>query len=140
VFVLLGVFFLTAMTYAPSVRLFPVLVSVVGLVIVVLRFITTIRGHKITLPKMSQVFGGSEGGMAWWVTMLLLVGYGLSVPFLGMLVSSILWFGAVCYLSGYYRQPRAWRAIAITLVLIVVVLFGSESLLRIDLPVGFLGI
>jgi putative tricarboxylic transport membrane protein len=140
VFALLAIFLTTSMTYAPSVRLFPVIVSVVGIVIVVYRFLVTVRGHKITLPKFTEVFAGSEGGMPWWMTMGLLVLYALAVPFLGMLIASVLWFGAVCYLSGYYRRPGAWRAIAITLVLIFVVLFGSESLLRMNLPVGVFGI
>jgi hypothetical protein len=140
VFALLAVFLATSMAYAPAVRLFPVIVSVVGIVIVVYRFFVSVRGHKITLPKFSEVFAGSTGGMAWWMTMLLLVLYALAVPFLGMLISSVLWFGAVCYYSGYYRRPGAWRAIAITLVLIFVVLFGSESLLRVNLPVGIFGI
>ena len=58
----------------------------------------------------------------------------------GMLVASVLWFGAVCYFSGYYRKPGAWQAIAITLVVVLVILYGAENLLRMDLPIGVFGI
>lgn len=139
VFLVLALFLATSLTYAPSVRLFPMITCVVGMVIVTLRLVAAVRGRTFTLPRLSGKPRFTPGAIPWWVTLLLLVVYAIAVWALGMLVASVVWLATAVYLTGYHRRPGALKAVAITAVLLITLLLGAERLLRIDLPVGPLG-
>jgi putative tricarboxylic transport membrane protein len=136
---LLLLFLSVSLTYSPEVRLFPMIVSVTGLVLAVSRLVVAVRGKKLAFPSLSAVLARPKEGMAWSWTLALLVLYALAVPFLGLVVASGVFFVAVAFLSGYARGTRHWIIVAITTVAVLLCLMGASSVLRMELPAGIFG-
>lgn len=139
IFVVLAIFLATSMTYSPSVRLFPMITSIVGMVIVALRLVVAVRGRTFALPRWPSAIALTPGALPWWLTLVMLVVYALAVLTLGMLTASVAFFIATMYLTAYHRKPGAWKAISMIAVILVVAMLGAERVLRIDLPVGAFG-
>jgi hypothetical protein len=132
---LLAVFLATSFGYSPDVRLFPVIVSVVGLALMAVWIVGAVRHSKIT----PWAFGGLtrvKGGLPWLYGLALLVGYAVLVPAIGFLAASVIYFVVTVVVAGYKLTRLRALAVAATTGGIVLFLLAFPRFLQIELPVG----
>jgi hypothetical protein len=131
------VFLVTSFSYSAEVRLFPVIVCIVGLILSLYWLFVAVRTKKITRSAFTGLSVG-KGGMPWLIGLASLVVYALAVPVLGFLIASTLYFVLVPIFAGYKMANGRWKPIAATAVGVVLFLFVFTRFLQVDLPPGVL--
>jgi putative tricarboxylic transport membrane protein len=138
VILILLVFLVTSFSYSPDVRLFPVIVSSVGIVLTVLWIIGALRTSKIT-PFAFKGLKPDKGGLAWLATLVVLLAYVVLVPIVGFSAASAIFFVVVVVISGFRMVEGRWILVVATTIGIFAFLFLFAQLLQVELPVGLLG-
>jgi putative tricarboxylic transport membrane protein len=131
---LFAAFAVAGLGYKPEVRLFPMLVSGVGLVLSIYRGAGAVWGKRLQ-PLRWVVVPPFGGRLPWWYTVPLLFVYAFLVPVLGFVAASVLWLVSVVLLVGY----RRFGVVAVSAVGLVMFLVGFARLLHVILPAGILG-
>jgi putative tricarboxylic transport membrane protein len=127
-------FLITSLRYGAAVRLFPMLVSVVGLALTA-RHLWSVARRPAPPPAVEDAHTPLIG---WVHGLALLCGYALLVPVIGFVAASLAYFVLVLVLSGYTREAGRWRAAGAMTIAVGVLLFGFARLLSVDLPGGML--
>jgi hypothetical protein len=117
----------------PGPGFFPLFLGVIlGLLSLIFVLIKAFEGTRRITPLRSQ-----KAGRRVSVTLGVLILYGVLFPFMGYLLST---FSLVFYFLCL-AYPKRWLSCAILSVLISVLFyFGFQTMLRIHLPEGILGI
>ncbi len=125
---------IASLGYSPQVRLFPVIVSIVGLILSAYWLAGAARKKKIK-PLELKAKGFASGQTPWWHSLALLLAYAILVPVAGLVPSSVLYFVSVAVLAGY----RKWNVVGVCAVGIVVFLMVFAQALKVALPAGLWG-
>ena len=89
---ILSVFLFSAFRYPSAVRLFPVIVSITGLVLTAYWFLSALRSDKIKPLALNPIS---------FVWLGLLVAYAVLVPVTGLVVASGVFFLLVMFIARY---------------------------------------
>ena len=125
---------ITSLGYSPQVRLFPVIVSIAGLILNAYWLVSAVLGKKIK-PLDLKAKDFALGQTPWRHSLALLLAYAISVLVIGLIPSSVIYFVAVAALAGY----RKWRVVGACAVGIVVFLVVFAQALKVALPAGLWG-
>jgi hypothetical protein len=136
--VLLAVFLYEARGYGPAARLFPVIATVSGLTLVLARLvglkgILLGRGWRLALRNLG-LRHDSDGGLVWYQSMALMIGYLLLTYLIGSVVAGAVYLVAASLLMGYRRKPVVFAVAALSVVLSL----GFAKAVGIVLPQGIL--
>ena len=133
---ILLIFLLSSFRYSSEVRLFPVIVSSAGLVLMAYWLLTTMSARKIKQPSSEDIH--SAGGVPAVLGVGLLGVYALLVPAAGFIIASMIFFVLVMFLSSSRRESKRWRVVSVLTIAIGVFLLSFERLLQVNLPTGLL--
>ncbi len=129
-----GAFLITAQQYSLASRLFPCLISAVGLIFIIWRLFVIIR--HISFGDLRWIHRATlfTGSMSWQWSIVTMVGYILSMYILGFIVGSALYVVVVVVLSG----GRKWTSAVFVGSLIAVIVFLIAKMIHLQLPLGLL--
>jgi len=133
---ILLIFLLSSFRYSSEVRLFPVIVSSAGLVLMAYWLLTTMSARKIKQPSSEDIH--SAGGVPAVLGVGLLGVYALLVPAAGFIIASMIFFVLVMFLSSSRRESKRWRVVSVLTIAIGLFLLSFERLLQVNLPTGLL--
>ena len=133
---ILLIFLLSSFRYSSEVRLFPVIVSSAGLVLMAYWLLTTMSARKIKQPSSEDIH--SAGGVPAVLGVGLLGVYALLVPAAGFIIASMIFFVLVMFLSSSRRESKGWRIVSVLTIAIGLFLLSFERLLQVNLPTGLL--
>ena len=133
---ILLIFLLSSFRYSSEVRLFPVIVSSAGLVLMAYWLLTTMSARKIKQPSSEDIH--SAGGVPAVLGVGLLGVYALLVPAAGFIIASMIFFVLVMFLSSSRRESKRWRMVSVLTIAIGLFLLSFERLLQVNLPTGLL--
>ena len=133
---ILLIFLLSSFRYSSEVRLFPVIVSSAGLVLMAYWLLTTMSARKIKQPSSEDIH--SAGGVPAVLGVGLLGVYALLVPAAGFITASMSFFVLVMFLSSSRRESKRWRMVSVLTIAIGLFLLSFERLLQVNLPTGLL--
>ena len=133
---ILLIFLLSSFRYSSEVRLFPVIVSSAGLVLMAYWLLTTMSARKIKRPSSEDIH--SAGGVPAVLGVGLLGVYALLVPAAGFIIASMIFFVLVMFLSSSRRESKRWRVASVLTIAIGLFLLSFERLLQVNLPTGLL--
>jgi len=133
---ILLIFLLSSFRYSSEVRLFPVIVSSAGLVLMAYWLLTTMSARKIKRPSSEDIH--SAGGVPAVLGVGLLGVYALLVPAAGFIIASMIFFVLVMFLSSSRRESKRWRVVSVLTIAIGLFLLSFERLLQVNLPTGLL--
>ena len=133
---ILLIFLLSSFRYSSEVRLFPVIVSSAGLVLMAYWLLTTMSDRKIKQPSSEDIH--SAGGVPAVLGVGLLGVYALLVPAAGFITASMSFFVLVMFLSRSRRESKRWRMVSVLTIAIGLFLLSFERLLQVNLPTGLL--
>ena len=133
---ILLIFLLSSFRYSSEVRLFPVIVSSAGLVLMAYWLLTTMSARKIKQPSSEDIH--SAGGVPAVLGVGLLGVYALLVPAAGFIIASMIFFVLVMFLSSSRRESKRWRVASVLTIAIGLFLLSFERLLQVNLPTGLL--
>ena len=133
---ILLIFLLSSFRYSSEVRLFPVIVSSAGLVLMAYWLLTTMSARKIKQPSSEDIH--SAGGVPAVLGVGLLGVYALLVPAAGFIIASMIFFVLVMFLSSSRRESKRWKVVSVLTIAIGLFLLSFERLLQVNLPTGLL--
>ncbi len=136
---ILFVLMFTASAYRPQIRMFPMLVSGLGLALLAYYFLIGLRGKK-RLPFTFTGMSREKGGMPWLLGVGSVALYALLVPVLGFVVASAAYFLGVVAVTGYASSIRRWVVAIATTVGVLIFLNIFTQMLNVALPTGIFGI
>ena len=133
---ILLIFLLSSFRYSSEVRLFPVIVSSAGLVLMAYWLLTTMSDRKIKQPSSEDIH--SAGGVPAVLGVGLLGVYALLVPAAGFITASMSFFVLVMFISRSRRESKRWKVVSVLTIAIGLFLLSFERLLQVNLPTGLL--
>jgi hypothetical protein len=133
---LLLTFLFSSFRYSSEVRLFPVIVSTIGLVLIVYWFFVVGRTATIKPRALKNI--RSSGGMPALVSLGLVAAYALLVPAAGFIAASMVFFLLVMFLSNYIAGRKRWKLVSLLTIGIGLFLLTFSRLLHVNLPTGLL--
>ena len=125
-------FLFSSFRYSSEVRLFPLIVSITGLILTACWVLTSMRARKITLSPSER------GGVPAVLGVGLLALYALLVPAAGFIAASMIFFLSVMFLSSLRRESKRWKVVSVLTIAIGLFLLSFERLLQVNLPRGLL--
>lgn len=133
---LLLTFLFSSFRYSSEVRLFPVIVSTSGLVLMAYWLFMAVRTSKIKPRVLKDV--DSTGGVPASLCIGLLAVYALLVPAAGFITASIIFFLLVMFLSHYVAAGKRWKLVGLLTIGIGLFLLSFSRLLQVNLPTSLL--
>jgi putative tricarboxylic transport membrane protein len=134
--VILLTFLFSSLRYSSEVRLFPVIVSITGLVLMGYWLLTTMSAGKIKQRRPEDIHS------AVGVPAVLGVGslgvYAMLVPAAGFITASMIFFVLVTSLSHSGTDSKRWKMVSVLTIAIGLFLLSFQRLLQINLPTGLL--
>ena len=131
---ILLIFLASSFRYSSEVRLFPVIVSAAGLVLMAYWLLTTVSARKIERPISEDIH--SARGVPAILGVLLVAVYALLVPAAGFIIASMSFFVLVMFLSHSRRESNRWKMVSVLTIAIGLFLLSFERLLQVNLPRG----
>ena len=131
---ILLIFLLSSFRYSSEVRLFPVIVSSAGLVLMAYWLLTTVSARKIERPISEDIH--SARGVPAILGVLLVAVYALLVPAAGFITASMSFFVLVMFLSRSGHESKRWKVVSVLTIAIGLFLLSFERLLQVNLPRG----
>ena len=125
-------FLFSSFRYSSEVRLFPLIVSITGLILTACWVLTSMRARKITWSPSER------GGVPAVLGVGLLALYALLVPAAGFIAASMIFFLSVMFLSSLRRESKRWKVVSVLTIAIGLFLLSFERLLQVNLPRGLL--
>src|SRR5437773_1989575 len=105
-------FLFSSFRYSSEVRLFPLIVSITGLILTACWVLTSMRARKITLSPSER------GGVPAVLGVGLLALYALLVPAAGFIAASMIFFLSVMFLSSLRRESKRWKVVSVLTIAI----------------------
>src|SRR5207249_12296798 len=136
VILILLIFLISSFRYSSEVRLFPVIVSAAGLILMAYWLLTTMSARKIERPNSED--NHSAGGVPAILGVLLVAVYALLVPAAGFITASMSFFVLVMFLSRSGHESKRWKVVSVLTIAIGLFLLSFERLLQVNLPRGLL--
>jgi putative tricarboxylic transport membrane protein len=134
--VILLTFLFSSLRYSSEVRLFPVIVSITGLVLMGYWLLTTMSAGKIKQRRPEDIHSAVV------VPAVLGVGslgvYAMLVPAAGFITASMIFFVLVTSLSHSGTDSKRWKMVSVLTIAIGLFLLSFQRLLQINLPTGLL--
>jgi hypothetical protein len=118
------------------VRLFPVIVSTTGLLLMAYWQLTTMSTRKIKQRASEGI--SSVGGVSPIVGVGLLAVYALLVPSAGFITASMIFFLLIMFVSHYVTAGKRWKMVGFLTITIGLFLLSFQLLLQVNLPAGVL--
>lgn len=121
--------------YGPATRLFPLVVTVTGVLLVVYRIVGLLLMRKSAVVKWAVSGSGAPGtrqGMPLWVSIVCLAGYVVATGVLGFALATLLFLAVAAMLAGYRRRGVVW-GVAVGTVIFCILL---GIVVRVPLPPG----
>src|SRR6059036_640223 len=125
-------FLISSFRYSSEVRLFPLIVSGTGLVLVASWVLTATRARRVKPPPAH----GSGVPVLFGIGLVGL--YALLVPAAGFIAASMIFFLSVMFLSPTPADGKRWKTVSVLTIAIGLFLLSFERLLQLNLPTGLL--